>query len=763
MGTTPIGGNLRGVYNPSVANRAANAIRTQKTILTGFFNSNGLKDGHGVVSGLHYAAVNNNVRLFGMTPYTIGEFDQTTNAYAPTAGSYMQRGWTGSGASQIASKNPNSESAGGMCAVGHFRNPVTTYPGYSTNYKFGGGFTGSSKFSTPFAPWVSVAGADYFAGSGSPKASSRMQIYVQSITGTSFDFSTKRFTGEYWYGRYSLSGGSFTPGAVCGSVPNGWYPGGNAVSSGYTQGIPSNAGATSDTVMSLRKVDMTGSSSLTSGVGNIYVGIGFGLAYDASRTGFTGDMFLGYCTAYETGATNGVMVAPFWAVGTQSMYDFAYALHPSNPNVTHQNTIDHWIDVMKSPVQCTSAGATSQDPCFVWVLCDAVNSASETSASISAGHTAYSAEAYADNATYVMGKIMERWVAKGLSASKCLFWLYPDHTVPDGDPTFTTHRTRIAEYVTRGYDLIYAQYPNNMFGSIPENLVSATSLFNTGLSADTYYAFSQAANTATAIELCTGASAAAEGVVIRGTFAAGTTTGAYVRVRNSNSTPIINGIHYVSAGLTNGIRVRIPSLTTGVTVAGTTALVSLLDWFHLGVPVYNTGLSADSLNGYHRYVNTAFTDMMSSLYTDYIRDNAGGLTGVQTISESSKRKIVAVSGIGSDTFTITSGLSSGTANSWSASNMEVRSLAWSVSPGSSVGGHVQILFENQGSGGTHATIMNCVKTNNVAYYSDGIALKNLCDNPTGNILVRSYLGASGAYTALLEITKPTSQNPYTST
>ncbi|MFK5283769.1 hypothetical protein ACI3PL_29755, partial [Lacticaseibacillus paracasei] len=79
---------------------------------------------------------------------------------------------------------------------------------------------------------------------------------------------------------------------------------------------------------------------------------------------------------------------------------------------------------------------------------------------------------------------------------------------------------------------------------------SSTQMYNVGLSADSYYCGKGTYYGITSIPTCSGASAASatDGVTLLGTFPAAATAGARVRVLTTNSTPTINGIHYVVAG-----------------------------------------------------------------------------------------------------------------------------------------------------------------------------------------------------------------------
>jgi len=132
-----------------------------------------------------------------------------------------------------------------------------------------------------------------------------------------------------------------------------------------------------------------------------------------------------------------------------------------------------------------------------------------------------------------------------------------------------------------------------------------------------------------------------------------------------------------------------------------------------------------------------------------------GITGVNTVIETSYRKVATISGNGTESFTLTSGVAAGTGQSYTADQMMVKSLTWSVSPGSSViDSHVSILWENNAAGTTHASIMNCHDSGSINYASMGIGFKNNANIPTGNVLIRSSLGPSGAYTITLDVAKP---------
>lgn len=131
-----------------------------------------------------------------------------------------------------------------------------------------------------------------------------------------------------------------------------------------------------------------------------------------------------------------------------------------------------------------------------------------------------------------------------------------------------------------------------------------------------------------------------------------------------------------------------------------------------------------------------------------------GQTGAITLGETTYRKIVNVYGEGTQSFTVTSGVPSGTGATYSASNMSMKSLSWSVSPGGGPDSYVSVLWENNAVGTTHSTIMNCYGAGSLNYAAMGLATRNNANIPTGNILVVSNLGASGSYTVLMEIGKP---------
>lgn len=93
--------------------------------------------------------------------------------------------------------------------------------------------------------------------------------------------------------------------------------------------------------------------------------------------------------------------------------------------------------------------------------------------------------------------------------------------------------------------------------------------------------------------------------------------------------------------------------------------------------------------------------------------------------------------------------------------MQLKTIAWSVSPCGPTQGSVSVLWENSGAGGTHSTIMTCVGNGMNEYSMMGIPMKNDCNNPTGNLLVNSSLGASGTYSILLDVAYPVSGKPIT--
>lgn len=757
MGYTLTGGTRLSVFNPNVANRAGIAVRTQKTAISCICNSNGLRNFFGNVAGLAYAFANNGIRVYGPMPTTIGERDTTTNAATYNAQFYSQRGFTGTGNSGQASVVPNSTSNGGLAGATAYRSATGTYPGYCTNYQFGRGNTSSptsASFSSPYCPWVSNPTYSILWKANTQKAASSVRFFLGNTGNNWCDPWTKDIALECWYGSTSLSGGAFSPGARIGSVPNYYYPFpftqvGNQ---GYPKTIPASATADTNTTMAYHRITLSAAGGLTTT--QVYFDAGPAVNHNNGGTGFTGDMFLGYYTIYEVGATAGVMVAPFWACGGQSVYDFAWSLHPSNPYPTHDNTIDHWIDVMTAPITTTAAGATSQTPFMIWVIADAVNSTSETMPSIVNGYTGDSAEAYADNAKYIISRILGRWVAKGLSSNNCLFWMYPDHPFPANNPTYPSNRTEILSYVTTGYNLIYQSYPNNVFGVFPESCTSATAMYNAGLTTDTYYSYDPTATTITQIPVQTGASAAASGLRIKGTFAAsGFTANNYLRVWNSNSTPFINGTYRI-VGLSGTTDLFLETGNLAITTTGSTALVSLVDPYHLNVPTTDiTG--AAQVNGYHFYPNLVVSDFLTATYADFVRDNIGGLTGTSLLASDKYRAIYAVSGTGSQSYTVTTGVPSGTGATNSASKMQVRAMYWSVAQGSTTtNGTVQVLWENTGAGGTHVNIMNCVRNGGIDFNSNNMAIPNTCNNPTGNLLVQSTLPSAGAYTIVMDIGLP---------
>ena len=70
------------IVNEAVAARVWDAFQTQRVVVTGFFNSNGLKDGYGIIAALQEGFYNNNIRIYGTNVCTIGQTDTSTGAFS---------------------------------------------------------------------------------------------------------------------------------------------------------------------------------------------------------------------------------------------------------------------------------------------------------------------------------------------------------------------------------------------------------------------------------------------------------------------------------------------------------------------------------------------------------------------------------------------------------------------------------------------------------------------------------------------------------
>lgn len=126
-------------------------------------------------------------------------------------------------------------------------------------------------------------------------------------------------------------------------------------------------------------------------------------------------------------------------------------------------------------------------------------------------------------------------------------------------------------------------------------------------------------------------------------------------------------------------------------------------------------------------------------------------TGATAALDRYYRRSFIVNGTNGDPFVLQMGISSGTANDWSAKNMSVGYLSWSV-PGPT--GYVLVQWENLGAGATHETIMSLHGTNTIDFKARDLTFRNNAVNPSGNIIITPFLSPNCYYSIIAEFIKP---------
>lgn len=126
-------------------------------------------------------------------------------------------------------------------------------------------------------------------------------------------------------------------------------------------------------------------------------------------------------------------------------------------------------------------------------------------------------------------------------------------------------------------------------------------------------------------------------------------------------------------------------------------------------------------------------------------------TGATAALDGFYRRRFLVNGTSTDSFTLAMGVSSGTANDWSARNMSVGYLSWNV-PGTT--GYLLVQWENIGAGATHETILALAGSNTIDFRGRDITFKNTAVNPSGNVIVQPFIPPGSYYSLVAEFVKP---------
>lgn len=541
------------IIGGAVASKALGWCRTQRVAVTGLWNSNGLKNGYGLIEAIQQSFVSAGIKIFAAGPVTLTSTNAATGA-DDTNSSYRSNlscvGWQ---------RVVTSTGANSLLAAG---NVLALHSVESKAYTFGRGNDGSGTEYPNLYRMLhfSNVGAVGYGGVASgisfgATASSPFHINPAAALRT-----------DHWYSNATTAGGTFRPAAIEGAVPNvhvANYGSSITVPAGTPTGFTR---ATWDVPAGTRSTQLR-------------VGPSAGIASPADCRP-TGEVGFGYQVTWERDALAGVLVAPFESMGGWSTRDFAHNLSRVDGSQCYTEAIDHWIDVIVRPIL-----DASQTPRVIFFINEGSNESSETATSIPNGFAGGSLAAWKDNVAYIVSVWRARWAAKGYAADDFVVALVPDH------PNLSAGETARASFASTGVADLVAAEPSRTFGIDSLGRWSTTALQNLGAGRETLYERASGSQAITAIGLafdgapiscnCVNAYAATDLVWITGT----------------NSTSSINGTWALNARTGTTITLANPDPAFSVTVAGTTGAARTIDSLHLAT----SGTNGATTHGYRTY------------------------------------------------------------------------------------------------------------------------------------------------------------------
>lgn len=447
------------IINPSVAARAVAAMRTQRCVITGHWNSNGLKDGYGHIEAIQKSLIANGIKLFCAGPFIMDSTSPTTGASAGTGARRSGSSMVGYG--EAIPTNTNNGTNGGFLAAANIADHESLLPNLARFYKMGRGQDSGTQYNNImrplyFKPTYPVANTANYNRCG-------LEFQADPVNPFYFD-RNKALRTDFWYGE-TPEGGTFRPAGVTNPTPNALTYSDSVVTVGvnadpsvmlvHTFDIPA---ATRDTKL---RIGPAGVTNLPSGAGT--------------------SIFFGYQLTWEQETLAGVHVSPFYPLGSNSVHDYAYAMSRTDAPGTPDDTLDHWIQVHARPA--VDAG---QDPFFVWFIADGSNEASESLASVFKGETATTPEAYIDDVRYIISRVTAAWVRRGYKLENLVFALDADH------PNLTAAEAKQIIFRTTGYQALAAAFPHTLFAFKNDEIWSTAELTAGagGGSTNSYYASS---------------------------------------------------------------------------------------------------------------------------------------------------------------------------------------------------------------------------------------------------------------------------------
>ena len=500
---------MSSTVNAPLAEKFMAWCRSQRVAVTGFFNSNGLRGGYGVVEALQQSFISAGIKIFAAGPVAVSSTSSATNADDGNT-SYRSNnsclGWnrvvtSGSGANTLL----NASNIGTLTA---YEAKVMSY-GRAND---GSGTEYPALYRALHLTNVSLVNAAGAACGVTFTATATNSLHIDP---------TKVLRSDHWYANRTTAGGAFRPAAIQGSLPN-------IAVAAYGSSVVVPAG-TADAFVRV-------SWDVPAGTRDTQIRVG----HCNSLNTPTGEVTFGYQVTWERDALTGVLVAPMISMGGWSMYDFANLLFRTDGSQLYDEAIDHWIDVVTRPTIDAGQEATA-----LWMLVEGSNQASEGTASIS-GYAATSVAAFVDNASYIIRRVLARWVTKGFDANRLIFGVCPDH------PNTSNESIRL-QYGDSGLAQLQATFPSNVLGFNANDRFTVDQLMNVGLGNASYYSIPSGGNTPSNIAT----TAAGADVVI--TVVNSYTTPGYIDVKSTNCTPNINGVHPIKSRNGTSVTIAAPS------------------------------------------------------------------------------------------------------------------------------------------------------------------------------------------------------------
>jgi len=559
------------IINPSIAAKALNWCRTQRVAVTGLWNSNGLKNGYGLIEAIQQSFVTAGIKIFAAGPVTLTSTNSSTNA---NDGNLSARANTSCvGWSRVVTST-------GANSLLDSSNVLALHTVEAKAYQYGRSNDGSGTEYPPFYRMLhfknnTAVGYGGVASGISFGATASSPYHINPAAA---------LRSDHWYSNATADGGTFRPAAIEGAVPNV-----HVANYGSNVIVP----AGTPTGFSRATWDVPAGTRTT----QLRVGPSAGIASPADMRP-TGEVGFGFQLTWERDATAGVLVAPFESMGGWSTRDFAHNLARVDGSQCYTEAIDHWIEVIVRPI--VDAGQT---PRVIFFLNEGSNEASETATSIPNAYAGGSLAAWKDNVAYVISVWRDRWAAKGYAADDFVVALCPDH------PNLSTGETARAGYATSGIEDLVTAEPTRTFGFNSSGRWTPAMLKSVGRGLETLYERAPASQSITSIPItivgadigmnCVNAYALTDVLWIAGT----------------NSTPHVNGTWEMSARSGTTVTLSNPDPDFSISVAGTTGESRVVDSLHLAV----SGANGATVHGYRQY--------WAGIFEDWSAAGSGSSTG----------------------------------------------------------------------------------------------------------------------------------------